>query len=582
VATHDTPNQKSLFSWFGIFLKDKGLQFARAGSKLGAGLGSRHEIDLTQGDWAEPTYSANKPPRWLFQVSFETGQAVAATTPSFSNIGAANTRSGATTGLTVRILPLIKQDNGSFVRADAFESTALFVFHGPIRAGTSSEAFAFDPATGALQYQDNPVAYVFAGLLAQTDRAETITVQAGGAARQVTYGEVIDAIAAAIRVAPISAAAAQIRVYDLSREETIDTLENEIATAYEAAGPPPVAAAAVAAGAEEEDDDEAEAEAAAATVTIEKCPSLLGVDETVYRQINAALKSGKKHLMLYGPPGTGKTTLARWIATSLSGGTKWEMATGSADWSSQDIIGGYQPVGEGRIEFFPGILLRAFDRPLILDELNRCDIDKVIGPLFTVLSGQQTTLPYRVEVEDNDSAYYVILPEPKPKPAEHEFAPRPGWRLIATINSIDKASLYQMSYALARRFGWVYLDVPSDLKGFIRGFLERLTKTTPPEGPCPLADIWAEINQVRAIGAAPIIDAIKAIRELVPDAEFFAEASEPMRAAVLDAVDMVLLPMLDGIVQQDATTIAETMSKILKLNDAQADRIRRRLQSVAV
>jgi len=50
----------------------------------------------------------------------------------------------------------------------------------------------------------------------------------------------------------------------------------------------------------------------------------------VYRQINAALNSGKQHIMFYGPPGTGKTALARWVAISLTG-TKWTMITGSAD-----------------------------------------------------------------------------------------------------------------------------------------------------------------------------------------------------------------------------------------------------------
>ena len=146
---------------------------------------------------------------------------------------------------------------------------------------------------------------------------------------------------------------------------------------------------------------------------------LLGIDPTVYRQINAALKSGKQHIMLYGPPaGTGKTTLARWIAGVLTGG-KWTLVTGSSDWSSQDIIGGYQPIGDGGVAFIPGVLLRRFDRPLIIDELNRCDIDKVIGPLFTVLSGQQTTLPYRLNIEDKASPQYVILPESKPSSAEH-------------------------------------------------------------------------------------------------------------------------------------------------------------------
>ena len=66
---------------------------------------------------------------------------------------------------------------------------------------------------------------------------------------------------------------------------------------------------------------------------------LIGIDPSVYRQIEAAVNGGKQHLMFYGPPGTGKTTLARRLAGVLNG-HKWVLITGSADWSSQDIIGG--------------------------------------------------------------------------------------------------------------------------------------------------------------------------------------------------------------------------------------------------
>ena len=97
-----------------------------------------------------------------------------------------------------------------------------------------------------------------------------------------------------------------------------------------------------------------------ASIYVPENPDLIGVDSGVYRQINAALKSGKRHIMLYGPPGTGKTTLARWIAACLNG-AQWTLITGSSDWSSQDIIGGYQPLGGGSIAFVPeccsGILM---------------------------------------------------------------------------------------------------------------------------------------------------------------------------------------------------------------------------------
>ena len=286
----------------------------------------------------------------------------------------------------------------------------------------------------------------------------------------------------------------------------------------------------------------------------------------VYRQINAALRAGKQHLIFYGPPGTGKTTLAQLVAGTLH--DVYTMITGSADWSSQDVIGGYQPVGQGRIRFIPGVLLQNFDRPLIIDELNRCDIDKVIGPLFTVLSEQKTTLPYRTEIGDVNSAAYVILPKPKPSVASHEFAPKPGWRIIATINSIDKAALYQMSFALTRRFGWIYVDVPKDLQGFIVAVMRKwnmIDAEDEPSGVVPLAGIWRAVNQARVIGPAPILDMLKTIRAIDADVDLTAYPNIDQSAAYLDGFYMYIMPMLDGILRKQAIEVASCICKELEL-----------------
>jgi hypothetical protein len=84
------------------------------------------------------------------------------------------------------------------------------------------------------------------------------------------------------------------------------------------------------------------------------------------------------------------------------------------------------------------------------------------------------------------------------------------------------------------------------------------------------------------IGPAPIIDAIAAIRELAPGASFFGAPSAEMKAAALDALDMVLLPMLDGIAMPDATGIADAIIKAFDLGEADARRVRRRMEAVAI
>ena len=320
-------------------------------------------------------------------------------------------------------------------------------------------------------------------------------------------------------------------------------------------------------------------------VEIPQFSELVGIDPSVYRQINGALRAGKQHLMFYGPPGTGKTTLAQLVAGTLH--DAYTMITGSADWTSQDVIGGYQPVGEGRVQFIPGVLIQNFDRPLIIDELNRCDIDKVIGPLFTVLSEQKTTLPYRIDISDAESAAYVILPKPKPRAAEHEFAPKPGWRILATINSIDKAALYQMSYALSRRFGWIYIDVPEDLDDFLIEVMRKWGMTeaeTTPSEPVPLARLWEVVNSARVIGPAPILDMLRTIHGIDADMSLLANPEGDQGSAYLDGFYMYVLPMLDGISRRQAVEVTDGVADALGLSgDSRETKVlAERLASLAV
>lgn len=308
---------------------------------------------------------------------------------------------------------------------------------------------------------------------------------------------------------------------------------------------------------------------------------LIGIDPEVYRQINSALAAGFRHLLFYGPPGTGKTTLAQRVAGVIS--ERWKLITGSADFTSQDILGGYIPLQGGLLKFFPGVLLENFDKPFIFDELNRCDIDKVIGPLFTVLSGQSTTLPYLVDPSDPNSPRIEIRPKGIPDPPR-AYAPTAMWKLIATINSIDKASLYQMSYALTRRFAWIYVDVPADTSAFVRQFVARELGTAVTTGDAvPLGQLWSVINEVRAIGPAPIIDIIKLIWAKDTAFDFLTPITTGTQSEpYLDGFSVFILPMLDGILREQGVKIAESLISLFKLEGEAEARLRTRLDGLTI
>lgn len=572
------------YKWLTNELKDKGWQFAEAGHRF-EGLGPKRAISLSTGFWENVNYNLSKPVRWLVRVDVRGLPTIRVSVyddERAKRIGFANTSQNNAVGIAVRLVPVFQTGTNSFHVEPGWEWTLQFHFPYPVPGGKSAEVFSYDAASGVLRYRDDPVEYVFAGLYGLRLPDDSIALTNG----DVTYGQVTRELRDLLHVKLLGSNAppGKISFYDLSQEDGPDVaiLRTAIGDAIaNAPAPPTPRTDGAGAAAEPEEEDEGPADV---IVDVPEDPELLGIDPSVYRQINTALRSGKQHLMFYGPPGTGKTTLARWVATTLAG-PNWMLVTGSADWSSQDIIGGYQPVGDGEVKFIPGVLLKAFDQPFIIDEMNRCDIDKVLGPLFTVLSGHHTSLQYRTEISDPDSQPYVILPSPKAGKAKHEFAPGERWRLIATINSIDKASLHQMSYALMRRFGWVYVDAPRDKDAFLRQFMQKKTGAAPSAGtPCPLAAIWESVNKVRVLGPAPFIDSVNAVLAMDANADIFQPATPAMAGHLLDAFDMFVLPLMDGILRHEANQLAGEIGHALGFapGSEEAKRIEARLGGVSV
>ncbi|WKE70502.1 AAA family ATPase [Streptomyces sp. WP-1] len=197
-------------------------------------------------------------------------------------------------------------------------------------------------------------------------------------------------------------------------------------------------------------------------------------EDSLIERCVVALLSG--HLVLQGPPGTGKTTLARLLAEAFSADTV--MTTATADWTTYEVIGGLRPSHDGTLEPVLGAVpktalscaekMRASAissvttmhegdademdaRWLIIDELNRADIDRAIGGLYTVLSStdgrhlRSTPIDLWFEKDSRRRLLWV-----------------PGrFRIIGTMNDVDTSFVNSLSQGLTRRFQFVYLGVPN-------------------------------------------------------------------------------------------------------------------------
>ena len=284
------------------------------------------------------------------------------------------------------------------------------------------------------------------------------------------------------------------------------------------------------------------------------------ISKNIVNQLCASLNAGK-HIILDGTPGTGKTELAIKFSRAAEENKFMDgnvLTTATSDWSTFDTIGGLMPQEDGSLKFQQGKFLEAIElnKWLIIDEINRADIDKAFGQLFTVLSGQNVELPYKengksIKIKNWDETYC------KHDKEKGIYYIGTNWRIIGTMNVDDKDSLFDLSYAFMRRFMFIEVDLPTE------SYYKRLI------------DFWANnldeyytnkiiqlygIIEYRKLGPAIFKDMISYIEERD-------KLGNDSHDEILgEAINSYIIPQLEGLNKRSITDIKKFFFEIELLN----------------
>lgn len=195
----------------------------------------------------------------------------------------------------------------------------------------------------------------------------------------------------------------------------------------------------------------------------------------------------KRQVVLYGPPGTGKTYEAKQLAVRLithQALVRWGPAAFLENterieqaimnqvrrvqlhqaWGYEQFIGGLKLAESGATELQEGYLpelvreiegsvtgredeLAPLPWVLILDELNRTDLSRLLGEAFSALDDRQAPIDL-AGLGDERQRRTLTLPE--------------DLFIVGTLNLIDQ-SVEALDFALRRRFLWLYTGFRAEI-----------------------------------------------------------------------------------------------------------------------
>ena len=168
----------------------------------------------------------------------------------------------------------------------------------------------------------------------------------------------------------------------------------------------------------------------------------------------------KKNIIMQGSPGVGKTYTAKRLAYAMMGekdDTRIVQVQFHQSYTYDDFVKGLKPTENGGFTFEPGPFYNICKQAqkdkehrmhfLIIDEINRGNMSKVLGEAFSLIEkdhrNEEITLKYNSE----------------------KFSVPDNLYIIGTMNTADRG-LVMLDYALRRRFAFITIEPKFSSDGF--------------------------------------------------------------------------------------------------------------------